>query len=86
VDQPVARHLKIGVLGAAAQDQLTAPAELVRSRVVSKWFLAANGPLPPVMLVVVLGHVYGYALQACDACWAGECVGGLKGEVDDGED
>jgi len=44
-------------------------------------------PLPAVMLVVVdLGHVYSYALQACDACWAGECVGGLEGEVDDGED
>lgn len=44
-------------------------------------------PLPAAMLVVVVaGHVYGYALQACDACWAGECVGGLEGEVDGGED
>ena len=44
-------------------------------------------PLAAVMLVVVvLGHVYGYALQACDACRAGECAGGLEGEVDGGED
>ena len=42
-------------------------------------------PYLRVMLVVVLGHVYGYALQACDACWAGECVGGLGGDVDGGE-